>query len=60
MIDAELNYPLYNKEMLAIVSIFHHWRVQLEGTLKAVQVVSDYHALKYFITTKALMARQAR
>jgi hypothetical protein len=26
MIDAELNYPIHDKEMLAIVSSFQHWR----------------------------------
>jgi transposase InsO family protein len=60
MIDAELNYPIHDKEMLAIVSSFQHWRVHLEGTLEPIQVVSDHKALEYFMTTKALTARQAR
>jgi len=60
MIDAELNYPIHDKEMLAIVSSFQHWRVHLEGTLQGIQVVSDHKALEYFMTTKALTARQAR
>jgi 3-phenylpropionate/cinnamic acid dioxygenase small subunit len=34
--------------------------VHLEGTLETIQVVSDYKALEYFMTTKALTARQAR
>jgi RNase H-like domain found in reverse transcriptase len=60
MIDAKLNYPIYNKEMLAIVLSFQHWRVHLQGTLEAIQVVLDHKALEYFMTTKALSARQAR
>ena len=60
MIDAELNYPIHDKELLAIVSSFQHWRVHLEGTPEAIQVVSDHKALEYFMTTKALTARQAR
>ena len=27
MVDAKLNYPIYNKEMLAIIFSFQHWRV---------------------------------
>ena len=45
--------------MLAIVSGFLHWRVELEGTTERIEVVSDYKALEYFMTTKALTARQA-
>jgi len=56
MIDAELNYPIYNKEMLAIIFSFQHWHAQLEGTPKPIYVVSDHKALEYFITTKTLMA----
>ena len=59
MVDAELNYPIYDKEMLAIILSFQHWRVELEGTTQAVEVFSDHKALEYFITTKALSARQA-
>ena len=60
MVDAELNYPIYDKEMLAIILSFQHWRVELEGTPQAVEVFSDHKALEYFMTTKALTARQAR
>ena len=42
--------------MLAIISRFLYWRVELEGTLDRIEVVSDYKALEYFITTKALTA----
>ena len=60
MIDAELNYPIYDKEMLAIVSSLLHWRAHLVGTPNTIQIVSDHKALEYFMTTKALTARQAR
>jgi hypothetical protein len=60
MIDAELNYPIHDKEMLAIISSFLHWRAHLEGTPEKIQVMSDHKALEYFMTTKALTARQAR
>jgi hypothetical protein len=60
MTGAELNYLIYNKEMLAIISSFQHWRPHLEGTLQTIEVLSDYKALEYFMSTKALTARQAR
>lgn len=60
MIDAEHNYPIHDKEMLAIVGSLLHWRAYLEGAPGMIQVVSDHKALEYFMTTKALTARQAR
>ena len=60
MVDAEFNYPIHDKEMLAIIASFLHWRAHLEGTLERIQVLSDHKALEYFMTTKALTARQAR
>ena len=59
MIDAELNYPIYNKEMLVIIYSFLHQHVHLEGLLEKIQVMLDYKALEYFMTTKALTAQQA-
>jgi hypothetical protein len=60
MIDAELNYPIHDKEMLAIVLGLLHWRAYLIGTPDTIQIMSDHKALEYFMTTKALTARQAR
>jgi hypothetical protein len=57
MVDAKLNYPIYNKEMLAIILSFQHWRVELEGTLQVIEVFLDHKALEYFMTTKVLSAR---
>jgi hypothetical protein len=54
-----MNYPIYNKEMLAIVQAFEHWQAELEGTDYPVEVLTDHKALEYFINTKALSARQA-
>jgi hypothetical protein len=59
IIDAKLNYPIHNKEMLAIILSFQYWQTQLKRAPKPIQVVSDYKALEYFITTKAFTARQA-
>jgi hypothetical protein len=56
----ELNYEIYNKELLAIVDIFKEWRVYLEGSKYIVQVYLDHKNLVYFIMTKVLNRRQVR
>jgi hypothetical protein len=55
---AQLNYDIYNKEMLAIILAFEQWRAKLEGiqTDNPFLVYLDYRALEYFITTKKLSA----
>jgi RNase H-like domain found in reverse transcriptase len=60
MNPAEINYPIHDKEMLAIVRALEAWRPELEGTPTQIRVVSDHQALEYFMTTKALTGRQAR
>ena len=62
MSPAECNYPIYNKELLAIIKAFKEWRAYLEGLQREEPflVYSDYQALEYFITTKKLSARQAK
>jgi RNase H-like domain found in reverse transcriptase/Reverse transcriptase (RNA-dependent DNA polymerase)/Integrase zinc binding domain len=60
MAPAEMNYPIHDKEMLAIVRAFEHWRSELQGTGHPVEVLTDHKALEYFMSTKSLSARQAR
>jgi hypothetical protein len=57
---AELNYEVYNKEMLTIVKLFANWCVELISTLYQICVYTDHKALEYFISTKSLNAYQAR
>ena len=38
MTGLELNYEIYNKELLAIIAAFKEWRIYLEGTNYQVQV----------------------
>jgi hypothetical protein len=59
MAPAETNYPIYNKELLAIIKVLQHWRAELKGTKDYIKVVTDYKALEYFMTSKSLSARQA-
>jgi len=57
---AEINYEIHDKELLAVVDAFKHWRRYCEGAVHPVQVFSDHQNLEYFTTTKVLNRRQAR
>ncbi|KAH9244971.1 hypothetical protein BASA81_017577 [Batrachochytrium salamandrivorans] len=60
MNSAEQNYEIYDKELLAVVESFKHWRHFLQGGLHPVTVLCDHKNLEYFMTTKKLTRRQAR
>ena len=55
---AELNYNIYDKELLAIVECLQQQRVYLEGLKYTVTIYSDYKNLLYFTTTKVLNRQQ--
>ncbi|GJP74531.1 hypothetical protein CLOP_g5095 [Closterium sp. NIES-67] len=55
---AELNYPIHDKEALAIVIAFKAWRCYLEG--RRTTVYTDYCSLKYLKTQLNLSRRQVR
>jgi len=57
---AEINYEIHDKELLAVVDAFKHWRRYCEGATHQVQVFSDHQNLEYFTNTKVLNCRQAR
>ena len=50
----ELNYDIYNKELLGIIAVFKEWRAFLQGTLKPFMIKTDYKNLIGFLTTKEL------
>ena len=56
MSDAEWNYEIHNKEMLAIIWVLQEWWVELEGlqTKEWFQVLTDHWSLEYFMMTKKL------
>jgi len=56
----EIKYEIHDKELLAIVDAFKHWRRYCEGATHQIQVFSDHQNLEYFTTTKVLNRRQAR
>ena len=57
---AEINYPIHDKELLAIVDSFLVWRRFLEGCPHTVTVFSDHRNLEYFQSARVLNRRQAR
>jgi hypothetical protein len=57
---AERNYTVGDQEMLTIVMSYCHWRHYLNSAWHPVEVLKDHHNLKWFMTTKSLMGRQAR
>ncbi|GMF82078.1 unnamed protein product [Aspergillus oryzae] len=57
LVQAELNYDIHDKELLAIVSAFKKWRVYLEGAQHQIIVKLDHKNLTYFTTMKELTRR---
>ena len=55
---AELNYPIYDKELLAVVEGFKQWRVYLEGAAELVRVYTDHKNLEYFSTARTTSRRK--
>ncbi len=60
MSEAERNYEIYDKEMLAIVRALEAWRHYLEGALEPFEIRFDHKNLKYWRTAQNLTRRQAR
>ena len=57
---AELKYPIYDKELLAVVEGFRLWRVYVEGAEHLVWVFTDHKNLEYFSTARTTSRRHAR
>ena len=58
--DAETNYDVHDKELMAIYDAFKRWRHYLEGAGTPIDVVTDHRNLQYFSTMKVFTQRQAR
>jgi len=56
----ELNYDIYDKEVLAIFKAFKMWQHYLEESALPIDIVTDHKNLEYFSTTKVLTRRQVR
>ena len=51
---------MHDKELLAIVELFKHWRHYLEGSKYPIIVLSNHANLCYFMMIIKLNRRQAR
>ncbi|KAL5501130.1 hypothetical protein ACEPAH_9517 [Sanghuangporus vaninii] len=60
LLDAEQNYEIYDKEMLAIVQALKEWRQYLQGANQPFEVWTDHANLTYFKAPQKLNRRQAR
>ena len=58
--NAERNYEIHDKELLAILEAFGEWKHYLLGADEPVTVCTDHHNLQYFLTTKVWNSRQIR
>ena len=59
MTQAEQNYDIHNKELLAVVNALEHWRVYAESSSE-LTILTDHKNLTMFTTTKKLNRRQVR
>ena len=57
---SEINYPVYDKELAAIITAFTEWRPYLAGAQHHIQVLTDHKNLIYFTTSHTLNRWQAR
>jgi RNase H-like domain found in reverse transcriptase len=62
MSPAELNYQIYDKELLAIVRSFEIWQPEVASVApeNPVKVYTDHRNLGYFMKNQKLTRRQAR
>lgn len=60
MTEAERNYDVHDRELLAIMKTFESWRHYLAGSPHKIDVWSDHRNLEYFRQARKLNRRQAR
>ena len=56
---AECNYPIHDKELLAIIRCLEHWDAELRS-VESFTVLTDHLNLRYFTKKQPLSERQAR
>jgi hypothetical protein len=57
---AEIHYSTPDKELMAIVECFKHWRHYLDGSGHTIEVWSDHQNLQGFMKQPRINGRQAR
>jgi hypothetical protein len=58
-LPAECNYPIYDKELLAIIRCLEEWEAELKS-VGQFTVLTDHKNLEYFTTVRKLSERQMR
>jgi len=58
--EAERNYEIHDKEMLAIIRCLEVWRHFLEEAKDQFKIWTDHKNLEYFMKAQKLNQRQAR
>ena len=56
---AEINYNIYDRELLVIVRVFRHWHHHLLGAHFPIIVLTDHNNLSYFREPHKISGRQA-
>lgn len=59
MNSAEYNYPIHDKELLAIVRSLQKWEHLLLSCFHPFDIYTDHQSLQYFATKRKLTSRQA-
>jgi len=57
---AEMNYEIYNKELLVIIEALARWRKYLLDAIEPFEIWTDHENLKYFRKPHKLNGQQAR
>ena len=60
MTPSKRNYPIHDKEMLAIIKATEAWRHYLEATPYTFEIHTDHNNLLYFMKSQNLSKQQAR
>jgi len=58
--EAERDYEIHDKKMLAIIQCLEAWRYFLEGAKNQFEIWTDHKNLEYFMKAQKLNQRQAR
>jgi hypothetical protein len=58
--SAEINYPIHDKELLAIIRCLEEWNPELRGLEQPLTILTDHKNLEYFQKKQRLTERQVR
>lgn len=59
-LPAECNYPIHDKELLALIRCLDEWDAELRSLKDPFQIFTDHRNLEQFMQTRKLNERQIR